>query len=84
MLHYGIGSAEQADADDVLSSKKEEEEEAEEEENKYAYIEGWTEIGVGVDPPGPFKKFPRSVTQSVGDAVLGFTLREIEKAFYAG
>ena len=84
LLHYGIGSAEHADADDVSSSKKEGEEEAEEEENKYAYIEGWTEIGVGVDPPGPFKKFPRSVTQSVGDAVLGFTLREIEKAFLRG
>ena len=67
-----------------MSSKKEEEEEAEEEESKYAYIEGWTEIGVGVDPPGPFKKFPRSLTQNVGDAVLGFTLREIEKTFLRG
>ena len=86
LLHYGIGSAEHADDVSSSSSKKKEEgeEEEKEEEKKYAYIEGWTEIGVGVDPPGPFKKFPRSVTQSVGDAVLGFTLREIEKAFLRG
>tara|TARA_B100001758_G_scaffold8190_1_gene6226 strand:- start:728 stop:1954 length:1227 start_codon:yes stop_codon:yes gene_type:complete len=77
LLHYGIGSAEHADVNDASSKK-------EEQEKKYAYIEGWTEIGVGVDPPGPFKKFPRSLTQNVGDAVLGFTLREIEKTFLRG
>ena len=77
LLHYGIGSAEHADVNDASSKK-------EEKEKKYAYIEGWTEIGVGVDPPGPFKKFPRSLTQNVGDAVLGFTLREIEKTFLRG
>ena len=75
LLHYGIGSAEHADVNDASSKK---------EEKENMHIEGWTEIGVGVDPPGPFKKFPRSLTQNVGDAVLGFTLREIEKTFLRG
>jgi hypothetical protein len=32
-------------------------------------ITGWADIGVGVDPPGIFASLPRSVAESVGDAV---------------
>ena len=82
LMQYGVKSTEYSNnhsGSDRNSNSKEDEQ-----QKKYAYIEGWTEIGVGVDPPGPFKKFPRSLTQSVGDAVLSFTLRELEKAFLRG
>jgi hypothetical protein len=45
---------------------------------------GWTDIGVGVDPPGPFVKLPRSLTQRVGDAVLGTTLSVLQRVFISG
>ncbi len=35
-----------------------------------ACISGWADIGVGVDPPGPFALLPRSVAEKVGDAVM--------------
>ena len=47
-------------------------------------IMGWTDIGVGVDPPGPFSKLPKSMTQRVGDAVLGTTLRILSSVFVGG
>jgi len=49
-----------------------------------ACIMGWTDIGVGVDPPGPFAVLPRSLTQRVGDAVLSTTLKVLQGYFIDG
>ena len=82
LRHYGEGSTEYDDG------KEGEMEQGggggATEGGRKAFIKAWTEIGVGVDPPGPFKKLPRKFAQKVGDAVLGFTLNTIEKAFLRG
>ena len=57
---------------------------ASEKESEGACIMGWTDIGVGVDPPGPFAKVPKGVSQRVGDAVLGTTLRVLQSVFVGG
>jgi hypothetical protein len=62
----------------------EDEDRATEAESEGACIMGWTDIGVGVDPPGPFAKLPRSLTQRVGDAVLGTTLSVLQRVFIGG
>jgi len=62
----------------------EDEDRATEQESEGACIMGWTDIGVGVDPPGPFAKLPRSLTQRVGDAVLGTTLSVLQRVFIGG
>jgi hypothetical protein len=53
-------------------------------ESDGACIMGWTDIGVGVDPPGAFAVLPRSLTQRVGDTVLGTTLKVLQKVFIDG
>lgn len=60
------------------------EDRATEKESEGACIMGWTDIGVGVDPPGPFAKLPKSLTQKVGDAVLGTTLGVLQSVFVNG
>ena len=62
----------------------EDEDRATEQESEGACIMGWTDIGVGVDPPGAFAKLPRSLTQRVGDAVLGTTLSVLQRVFISG
>ena len=63
---------------------EEDEDRATEKESEGACIMGWTDIGVGVDPPGPFAKLPKSLTQRVGDAVLGTTLGILQSVFVNG
>lgn len=49
-----------------------------------ACISGWADIGVGVDPPGPFALLPRSVAEKVGDAVMRTTLKALQSVFLKG
>ena len=57
---------------------------ATEKQSEGACIMGWTDIGVGVDPPGAFAKIPKGLTQRVGDAVLSTTLRVLLSVFIGG
>ena len=49
-----------------------------------ACMTSWTNIGVGVDPPGPFALLPNSLTQRVGDSVLQATLGALQGVFLSG
>ena len=51
---------------------------------KQACISGWADIGVGVDPPGPFALLPKKVTEKVGDAVMRTTLKALQTVFLKG
>lgn len=63
---------------------EEDEDAATEKQSEGACIMGWTDIGVGVDPPGAFAKIPKGLTQRVGDAVLSTTLRVLLSVFIGG
>jgi len=63
---------------------EDDEDAATDKESEGACIMGWTDIGVGVDPPGAFAKLPKGLTQRVGDAVLGTTLRVLQSVFIGG
>ena len=47
-------------------------------------IVGWADIGVGVDPPGPFALLPQSFAEKVGDAVMRTTLKALQSVFLNG
>ena len=47
-------------------------------------IVGWADIGVGVDPPGPFALVPASVAEKVGDTVMRTTLKALQTVFLKG
>jgi len=47
-------------------------------------ITGWTDIGVAVDPPGPFALLPNSFAEGVGDAVMKATLKSLQTVFLKG
>lgn len=47
-------------------------------------ITGWADIGVGVDPPGPFALLPNGFAESVGDAVMRSTLKALQTVFLKG
>ena len=63
---------------------EDDEDAATEKQSEGACIMGWTDIGVGVDPPGAFAKIPKGLTQRVGDAVLSTTLRVLLSVFIGG
>ena len=47
-------------------------------------ITGWADIGVGVDPPGPFAMLPNGFAEKVGDAVMRTTLKALQSVFLKG
>ena len=49
-----------------------------------ACISGWADIGVGVDPPGPFALLPAAFAEKVGDAVMRATLKALQTVFLKG
>ena len=49
-----------------------------------ACISGWADIGVGVDPPGPFALLPNAFAEKVGDAVMRTTLKALQTVFLKG
>ena len=49
-----------------------------------ACISGWADIGVGVDPPGPFALLPAAFAEKVGDAVMRTTLKALQTVFLKG
>ena len=49
-----------------------------------ACISGWADIGVGVDPPGPFALLPNTFAEKVGDAVMRTTLKALQTVFLKG
>ena len=49
-----------------------------------AGISGWADIGVGVDPPGPFALLPNAFAEKVGDAVMRTTLKALQTVFLRG
>ena len=49
-----------------------------------ACISGWADIGVGVDPPGPFALLPNAFAEKVGDTVMRTTLKALQTVFLKG
>ena len=46
-------------------------------------IVGWADIGVGVDPPGPFALLPQSFAEKV-EALIAFQLQALQACFCVG
>ena len=76
LTRTGPGGEMEPHADDVKTVGKVKEGEA--------CISGWADIGVGVDPPGPFALLPNAFAEKVGDAVMRTTLKALQTVFLKG